>query len=150
MARTKLHSLFESSLSPTALSYGLNLSVLIKGASGSGKSCLVQSVARDLGFHLVQACDLLEPSDRQAECFAVVGDTDAVTEGTLQAIAEKAVACAPSVLFLKHIEALARKSESLASGQGDTLRRMRLTNRTRHCSWSASCASIDSGRNEAD
>lgn len=51
----------------------------------------------------------------------MVGDTDAVTEGTLQAIAEKAVSCAPSVLLLKHVEVLARKSESLASGQGMTL-----------------------------
>lgn len=62
-ARAKLRSLLESSLSPSALAYGLNLSVLVKGAGGSGKSSLVQSAARDLGFHLVQVSTLAGCAD---------------------------------------------------------------------------------------
>lgn len=110
-----------SALSPAAQMYALNIAVIVKGACGSGKASLVRSAARELGFHLVEVSRILITIlTFKADCFSIIGDTDAVTEGTLQAIADKAVSCAPCVVLLKHIEALARKSESMASGQGAT------------------------------
>lgn len=39
---------------PGASEYDLHLTVLVKGARGSGKRALVRSVARQSGFHLLE------------------------------------------------------------------------------------------------
>ncbi len=46
------------------------------------------------------------------ECFDIVGDTHTITEGTIKAQLEKAKSCAPSIVLLNHVEALAKKSET--------------------------------------
>lgn len=58
-----------------------------------------------------------DQADRQVDCFDIVGENQAVTEGTLLAQFEKAKSAAPSILLLHHIEALAKKAESTATGK---------------------------------
>jgi len=48
----------------------------------------------------------------------LIGETEVKTEGNLSARFDKAAASTPSVLLLRHIEALARKSQSIETGQG--------------------------------
>jgi len=84
----------------------MQLSILVKGARGSGKTSMIRSLADDVGFNVVLV-----------ECFDIIGDTAAVTEGSIKARLEKAKSCAPSILLLNHVEALSRKSESSATGR---------------------------------
>lgn len=53
----------------------------------------------------------------QVDCYDIVGETHAVTEGSLLAQLEKAKSASPSILLLDHIEALAKRSESSATGK---------------------------------
>lgn len=46
-----------------------------------------------------------------------MGEALAVTEGSLQALMEKAKSAAPSILLLDHVEALAKRSDSAATGR---------------------------------
>ncbi|GAA5824221.1 hypothetical protein JCM5353_000355 [Sporobolomyces roseus] len=104
---SRLHDFISAALAPNASSYDLPLTVLLKGARGSGKRTMVTGVARRLGVHLLEI-----------DAYDLLGDTDAKTEGRLQALAvDKALACAPCVLILRNIEALARKSQALETGQ---------------------------------
>lgn len=50
-------------------------------------------------------------------CFDIVGENDAQTEGTLRARFEKAAACAPCILTLRHIDALAGTTQALETGR---------------------------------
>lgn len=54
----------------------------------------------------------------QLDCFDLLGESEVKTEGHLRARIDKAVACAPCLLLLRNIEALARKSQALETGQG--------------------------------
>ncbi|GAA6063493.1 hypothetical protein JCM10212_004452 [Sporobolomyces blumeae] len=102
-----LFDFVSAALAPSASSYDLPLSVLLKGARGSGKRTMVHGVARRLGVHVLEI-----------DAYDLIGDTDAKTEGRLQALAvDKALACAPCVLVLRNVEALARKSQALETGQ---------------------------------
>ncbi|BGP35154.1 peroxisomal assembly protein [Rhodotorula toruloides] len=104
---SKLYDFLLSSLTPRASTYSLPLTVLLKGARGSGKRTLIRSVARRAGVGLL---DL--------DCFDLLGESDAKTEGRLRALAvDKALACAPVVLVLRNVEALARKSQAMETGQ---------------------------------
>lgn len=47
----------------------------------------------------------------------MIGDTPQVLQGILSARIDKAKSCAPSILLLHHVEALAKKSESTALGR---------------------------------
>lgn len=49
----------------------------------------------------------------------MLGDTDTKTEGNLAARFDRAASCTPCILLLRHIEALARKSQVLETGQGE-------------------------------
>ncbi|WVQ73021.1 hypothetical protein IAR50_002584 [Cryptococcus sp. DSM 104548] len=100
-ASSKLHDLLSSALAHPALVYGIQLSILVKGARGAGKRSLIRYTADVLGFNVVDV-----------ECYDIVGDTPAVTAGTLQARLSKSQSCAPSILVLHHIEALASKADS--------------------------------------
>jgi peroxin-6 len=102
---TKLRDLLLSTLSPTSKTWAVHLSVLIKGARGSGKLPLVRHLADQIGFNVVHL-----------EGYDIIGDTPAVTEGTIRASVEKAKACAPAILVITHVEALAKKNE--AGGRG--------------------------------
>ena len=57
------------------------------------------------------------PTDSQVNCYDIVGETLTVTEGSLQAHMEKAKSAGPSILLLDHIEALAKRSDSSATGK---------------------------------
>ena len=59
--------------------------------------------------------------DGQVDCYDIVGETVAVTEGSLQASLEKAKSAAPSILLLNHIEALAKRSDSSATGKSPSI-----------------------------
>ena len=56
----------------------------------------------------------------QIDCFDLVGETDVKTEGHLRARFDKAASCAPCVFLLTHVEALARKTQTVESGQGES------------------------------
>ncbi|GAA5990325.1 hypothetical protein JCM10908_007319 [Rhodotorula pacifica] len=104
---SRLTSFVLSALTPQAASYALPLSLQLHGARGSGKRTLLRSVARQAGIGILEL-----------DCYDLIGDTDAKTEGRLRALAvDKALACAPVVLVLRNIEALARKSQAMETGQ---------------------------------
>ncbi|RXK37810.1 hypothetical protein M231_04900 [Tremella mesenterica] len=81
-------------------------SVLIIGDRGAGKRSFVESIANHCGLSVIFV-----------ECYDLVGDTFTFTEGTLAALLEKTKACAPSILLLHHLEALAQKSEAANTGR---------------------------------
>lgn len=101
-----LSSLLTATLQSNASRFGLHLSVLVKGARGSGKKTVARWVAKAAGVQLVEL-----------DCFDVISDTDVRTEGILQARFQKAAECAPCIFLLRNIEALARKSQALETGQ---------------------------------
>ncbi|GAA5891486.1 hypothetical protein JCM8208_007299 [Rhodotorula glutinis] len=104
---SRLLAFLLSSLTPRASTYALPLTVLLKGARGSGKRVLLRCVTRAAGVGLLEL-----------DCFDLLGESDAKTEGRLRALAvDKALACAPVVLVLRNIEALARKSQAMETGQ---------------------------------
>ncbi|BGP27447.1 peroxisomal biogenesis factor 6 [Rhodotorula toruloides] len=104
---SRLYDFLLSSLTPRASTYSLPLTVLLKGARGSGKRTLIRSVTRRAGVGLLEL-----------DCFDLLGENDAKTEGRLRALAvDKALACAPVVLVLRNVEALARKSQAMETGQ---------------------------------
>ena len=88
----------------------LSLTVLLKGARGSGKATLTRWVAQQTGFHIIEL-----------DCYDLLGETDIKTEGNLLARVERAAACRPCILVLRHIEALARKSQAVETGQEPTI-----------------------------
>jgi len=102
----KLLSLVEATLLPNAADYGLHLTVLLKGARGSGKKTVARWLAQQAGVHLIEL-----------NCFDLIADTDARTEGVLRARFEQAASCAPAILLLQNVDALARKSQALETGQ---------------------------------
>ncbi|KDQ12329.1 hypothetical protein BOTBODRAFT_34616 [Botryobasidium botryosum FD-172 SS1] len=102
----KLFDVVAASLLPSAASYDLQLSVILKGARGIGKRTIVRWVAQKLGIHVLEI-----------NCFDVVGESDTKTEGTLRARFEKAASCSPCILLLRHIDALATTSQTLETGR---------------------------------
>lgn len=54
----------------------------------------------------------------QVNCFDLVGQTDAKTEGILRARFEQAAECTPCFLVLRHLDALAQTTVSGESGKG--------------------------------
>lgn len=98
-AASTLRDLVKSAFSPMAISRLFPLSVLVKGARGSGKRSLVHSAAEELGLSVVEV-----------PCYDIIGDTPQTTEGTLRARFEKVRQCAPSILLLTHLEAFAPPS----------------------------------------
>ncbi|KAF8311552.1 AAA-domain-containing protein, partial [Clavulina sp. PMI_390] len=102
----KLLDLISAAFLPGAIHYGLRLSALLKGARGISKRTVVHWVARKVGIHVLEI-----------NCFDIVGDSDIKTEGTLRARFEKATESTPCIILLRHIEALARNSQTLETGK---------------------------------
>lgn len=50
-------------------------------------------------------------------CYDIVSDTDTRTEGMLRARFEQAASCGPAIVLLQDVEALAKKSQAMESGQ---------------------------------
>nr|QBH67442.1 putative PEX6-peroxisomal assembly protein [Ustilago esculenta] len=101
-----LSSLLSATLQSNAIRFGLHLSVLLKGARGCGKKTVARWVAKAAGVQLVEL-----------DCFDIISDTDVRTEGILRARFQKAAECTPCIFLLRNIEALARKSQALETGQ---------------------------------
>ncbi|KAF9284745.1 peroxisomal assembly protein [Mortierella alpina] len=106
LAFSQLYQLVSSGLHPFSSKLGLNCTVLLHGARGIGKKTVVDWVADLAGIHIMDV-----------NCFDIASDTDAKTEVAVRAKFDKAVACGPCILLLRHIDALARKSVALETGQ---------------------------------
>jgi peroxin-6 len=107
-AFAQLYQLVSSGLHPFSSKLGLNCTVLLHGARGIGKKTVIDWVADLAGIHVMEV-----------NCFDIASDTDAKTEVAVRAKFDKAVACGPCILMLRHIDALARKSVALETGQGN-------------------------------
>lgn len=55
----KILSLTSATLAPYAVDYGLDVSVLLKGARGTGKFTVSSWVAQRLGMHILEVCLLV-------------------------------------------------------------------------------------------
>ncbi|CDO74862.1 hypothetical protein BN946_scf185004.g12 [Trametes cinnabarina] len=87
----RLLALSSAALNRRAVDYHLQLSILLQGPRGVGKAATALWVAQRLGIHVLEV-----------DCYDVIGDTDAKTEGTLQA---------------RHIDALAQSTQGLEPGK---------------------------------
>ncbi|KAH9914715.1 AAA-domain-containing protein [Fomitopsis serialis] len=105
----KLLALTAAALKPHAVEYQLQLSVLLKGPKGSGKFTTASWVAQHLGIHLFEV-----------NCYDVLGENDAKTEGTLRARFERAESCSPCILLLRNIDAFAQTTQGLEPGKEPT------------------------------
>ena len=101
----------------------LQLSILVKGARGAGKSSLIRSTADELGYNVVTVrfSPVLQHQRSnqyvQVDCWDIIGDTPAHTEGAILAAIDKTSSCSPSILLLHNIEALAKRSEAGGTGR---------------------------------
>ncbi|PLW50684.1 hypothetical protein PCASD_00713 [Puccinia coronata f. sp. avenae] len=86
--------------------YDLNLTVLISGPRGCGKSTMTKRAVEATGFNFLEL-----------NCFDLLGETEVKTAGTVKARFERALQAIPCVLLLRHLDGLARKSQSLETGQ---------------------------------
>ncbi|RDB21464.1 Peroxisomal biogenesis factor 6 [Hypsizygus marmoreus] len=102
----KLFTLASAACAQHAVDYQLDLSIMLSGARGTGKFTTTFWVAQRLGMHLLEV-----------DCYDVVGENDTKTEGTLRSRFDKAKTCAPCVLVLRHVEALAQTTQVLESGK---------------------------------
>ncbi|KAF8892676.1 AAA-domain-containing protein [Infundibulicybe gibba] len=96
----RLKSLTSAILAQRAADFQLNLSILLKGPRGVGKFTTATWVAKELGMHLFEV-----------DCFDIIGDNDVQTEGIIRSRFEQARSCAPSVIFLRRMDGLARTSQ---------------------------------------
>ncbi|KAJ7093066.1 AAA-domain-containing protein [Mycena epipterygia] len=106
----RLISLCSATLLRDAVDYHLHLSVLLKGARGTGKFTTACWVAQRIGMHLLEI-----------NCYDLVGENDTKTEGTLRARFEKLEECSPCILFLRHIDGLAQTTQVLETGKESVL-----------------------------
>ncbi|KZT66717.1 AAA-domain-containing protein [Daedalea quercina L-15889] len=102
----KLVALIAAALNPHAAKYQLQLSILLKGPKGSGKFTTASWAAQHLGIHLFEV-----------NCYDVLGENDAKTEGTLRARFERASLCSPCILLLRNIDAFAQTTQGLEPGK---------------------------------
>ncbi|KAJ6611778.1 P-loop containing nucleoside triphosphate hydrolase protein [Mycena sp. CBHHK59/15] len=106
----KLMSLCSATLLRDAVDYNLHLSVLLKGARGTGKFTTASWVAQRIGMHLLEI-----------NCYDLLGENDIKTEGTLRARFEKLEECSPCILVLRHVDALAQTTQVLETGKESVL-----------------------------
>ncbi|KAJ7043376.1 AAA-domain-containing protein [Mycena alexandri] len=106
----RLMSLCSATLLRDAVDYNLHLSVLLKGARGTGKFTTACWVAQRIGMHILEI-----------NCYDLVGENDTKTEGTLRARFEKLEECSPCILLLRHIDGLAQTTQALETGKESVL-----------------------------
>lgn len=95
----KLQQYFLASISPLGAS--LQTTILVHSSKrGTGKTSVIHSVAEAMGIHVFEI-----------NGFSTIGDNDAKTFGILRARLERAAEISPCVVLIKHIDALAKKSE---------------------------------------
>ncbi|KAG6865885.1 hypothetical protein C0991_010966 [Blastosporella zonata] len=102
----KLVQFMSATSAQKAMDYKLDLSVILKGARGTGKFTVASWVAQRLGMHILQI-----------NCYDLIGENDTKTEGTLRSRFDKAKECSPCILLLQHIEALAQTTQALEPGK---------------------------------
>lgn len=93
-----------------AAEFGIWPLLLISGARGSGKFTMASSIARRFGIHVVEI-----------NCFAVLSENEANTEGSLRARIEMASSCAPCAIVIRHLDALSQSTPASELGKGITL-----------------------------
>ncbi|KAL1730041.1 P-loop containing nucleoside triphosphate hydrolase protein [Schizophyllum commune] len=89
-----------------AVDLDLNLSILLKGSRGCGKQTTASWIAQRMGMHLMEV-----------NCYDLLGDNDAQTQGTMRARFAQAAECSPCVLLLRHVDALAQNAQVQESGK---------------------------------
>ncbi|KAF5376523.1 hypothetical protein D9757_008308 [Collybiopsis confluens] len=102
----KLLSISSVVLERRAVDHSLQLSVLLKGARGIGKFTAALLVSRHLGLHILEV-----------NCYDIIGENDIKTEAQLRARFENAIACSPSMLVLRHLEAFAQSTQTSENGK---------------------------------
>lgn len=110
-AHTIIYDLIRSTFSKSARKARACASILLSGARGSGKKTLVSTIAASLGLHFLEV-----------NCFDIVGESDIKTEAYLRLRFERAAQCAPCVLLLRNIDALAKKNQDIGSGHESAMR----------------------------
>ncbi|OLL24791.1 Peroxisomal biogenesis factor 6, partial [Neolecta irregularis DAH-3] len=95
----RLRDLVDSSFSRLSCK---SLSILLHGQRGVGKRSLIDCVSRDLGMNLLEV-----------NCYEIIGESLVKTRAHLQVRFEWANQSAPCILLLTHIDALAKKSQTL-------------------------------------
>ncbi|CCG83172.1 Peroxisome assembly factor-2 [Taphrina deformans PYCC 5710] len=108
---SKLHQLISSTFSKSARKSHACATILLHGARGSGKTSIVSGVASALGMHLLEV-----------NCYDIIGETDMKTEAYLRLRFDSAGQCAPCVLLLRNIGALAQKKDDAEAGQESPMR----------------------------
>ncbi|KAG2352635.1 hypothetical protein BDR07DRAFT_1436787 [Suillus spraguei] len=93
-----------------AAEFGIWPLLLISGARGSGKFTMASSIAQRLGIHIAEI-----------NCFAIVSENEANTEGSLRARIEMASSCAPCAIVIRHLDALSQSTPASEPGKGTTL-----------------------------
>ena len=127
-ALAKLRELLTSALSSTFANM-MQLSVLLKGARGSGKRTLLRYIADELGYNVIEVSGVClsqaflsfviegQRLIAQVDCYEITSTDNTTTTATIQSRLNKARAAAPSILLLHHIEALSKKSEAASTGR---------------------------------
>lgn len=105
-ASRRLQSLVSAALTSGAAGYKLQLSVMLSGVRGIGKMSAVDTAADQLGVHVLEV-----------NCYRLIGENDVQTEGMLRARFEKAAACAPCLLVLRHVDALSQSTQAAEAGK---------------------------------
>ncbi|KAG0705248.1 AAA-domain-containing protein [Suillus ampliporus] len=93
-----------------AAEFGIRPFLLISGARGSGKFTMASSIARRLGIHIAEI-----------NCFAIISENEANTEGSLRARVAMASSCAPCAIVIRHLDALSQSTPALEPGKGITM-----------------------------
>lgn len=104
----KLEQYLTASIS--SLGATLQTTILLSSSKrGAGKTTLLHSIAAKLGIHVLEI-----------SCYTILGDTDTKTLGTLRARLERATSISPCVVLLRHVDAIAGKTESDGKDAGMT------------------------------
>ncbi|KAJ7734916.1 AAA-domain-containing protein [Mycena maculata] len=106
----RLIALCSATWLPDAVDYDLHLSVLLKGARGTGKFTTACWVAQRMGMHMLEI-----------NCYDLIGENDTKTEGILRARFEKVEECSPCILLLRYIDGLAQTTQVLETGKESVL-----------------------------
>ncbi|KAH7103789.1 AAA-domain-containing protein [Auriculariales sp. MPI-PUGE-AT-0066] len=102
----KVRDVVGACLRANAWEYSLHLSALVRGPRGSGKTSLIRRVARQIGLSIYEI-----------NCYDMVGESESATEGVLRARFQRATECAPCILLLRQVHALARTSQTMETGR---------------------------------
>ncbi|KAL1924063.1 uncharacterized protein VTP21DRAFT_7098 [Calcarisporiella thermophila] len=105
-AYVALYDLISSCLHPMSIDLELTCTVLLHGPRGSGKRTIVEWIVEQLGVHVYEV-----------NCYEFAGESEMKTEGNLRVRFDKAVQFSPCVFLLRHVDALARKSAVVETGQ---------------------------------